>query len=381
MANTIRIKRRVSGLAGAPSGLKNAELAHNEVDNTLYIGKGDDGAGNATSVAAIGGAGAFVDLSTAQTVAGVKTFLSSPQAPTPSANDNSTRLATTAYVDSAVSGAGQVASVNGQTGIVVLDTDDVAEGSTNLYHTQARARAAAVSDAIVDGVTDVAPSQNAVFDALALKLNASEKGAANGVATLDSGGKVPVAQLPNSVMEYLGTWDASTNTPTLANGTGNAGDVYVVGASGTVDFGAGNITFAAGDWVIYSGTQWQKSINSNAVASVNGFTGVVVLDTGDIAEDGNLYFTEARVRGSVLAGFTAAGDLAIAATDTVLQGFEKLQGQVAARLVAANNLSDLANAATARNNLGLGTMAVQNASNVSITGGTIEGVTLDGGVF
>lgn len=51
------------------------------------------------------------------------------------------------------------------------DTDDVPEGGANLYHTTARARAAAVANTITDGVTDVAPSQNAVFDALALKDN------------------------------------------------------------------------------------------------------------------------------------------------------------------------------------------------------------------
>ncbi len=44
-------------------------------------------------------------------------------------------------------------------------------------------------------------------------------------------------------------------------------------------------------------------------------------------------------------------------------------------LLAANNLSDLTNTATARTNLGLGTMAVQNANAVNITGGTITGVT------
>ena len=59
-SNVIRIKRRVTGLAGAPSALKSAELAHNEVDDTLYVGKGDDGAGNATSVVPLAGKGAFV---------------------------------------------------------------------------------------------------------------------------------------------------------------------------------------------------------------------------------------------------------------------------------------------------------------------------------
>lgn len=44
-------------------------------------------------------------------------------------------------------------------------------------------------------------------------------------------------------------------------------------------------------------------------------------------------------------------------------------------LQIANNLSDLNNVVTARTNLGLGSMAVQNANNVAITGGSIVGIT------
>lgn len=114
------------------------------------------------------------------------------------------------------------------------------------------------------------------------KVSSSLLGANNGVATLDSGGKVPVTQLPNSIMDYKGTYDIITNTPTLVNGTGNAGDVYINTAAGTRDFGAGPITVAIGDWLVYDGSVWQKSVNSNAVASVNGYTGIVVLNKSDI---------------------------------------------------------------------------------------------------
>jgi hypothetical protein len=106
------------------------------------------------------------------------------------------------------------------------------------------------------------PSQ-ALLDTYQLR---SEKGASNGYASLDSLGKVPIAQLPSSIMEYKGTWSATTNTPTLANGTGDTGDLYICNGAGSVNFGAGAITFAVGDYVVYSGSIWQRS--SGAVGTV-----------------------------------------------------------------------------------------------------------------
>ena len=75
MSNIIRIRRRTSGSAGAPSSLENAELAFNEVGEVLYYGQGTGGSGGtATSIIPIAGSGAFMDLSSTQTVGGTKTF-------------------------------------------------------------------------------------------------------------------------------------------------------------------------------------------------------------------------------------------------------------------------------------------------------------------
>ena len=50
------------------------------------------------------------------------------------------------------------------------------------------------------------------------------------------------------------------------------------------------------------------------------------------------------------------------------------QTQLDAKVAKASNLSDLASASTSRTNLGLGTMAVQNSATVSISGGSITGL-------
>lgn len=105
MANIIRIKRRSSGGApGAPTSLASAELAYNEQDDTLYYGKGDNSSGQATSIPAIAGSGAFVSLSGNQTVTGEKTFSgsvnlgSNTTAANPATDNNSNKVATTAFV-------------------------------------------------------------------------------------------------------------------------------------------------------------------------------------------------------------------------------------------------------------------------------------------
>lgn len=114
MPNTIRIRRRsASGGSGAPTTLANAELAFGESDRILWYGLGSGGeSGNATSIIAIGGEGAYLAISSGmtQTASGTYTFSggvtfsntvalgASATATTPASSSNSTAVATTAFV-------------------------------------------------------------------------------------------------------------------------------------------------------------------------------------------------------------------------------------------------------------------------------------------
>lgn len=290
MSNTVRIKRRSSGAAGAPSSLQNAELAFNEVDSTLYYGVGTGGAGGtATAALAIGGPGAFVTLTGNQTVAGTKTFSSSPVIPTPSTADDSTKAATTAFVKAqGYLTAAPVTSVNGATGDVVLDTDDVAEGS-NLYFTNSRASAAAP-------VQSVAGKTGTVT-----------------LAVADVSGAAPTASPTFTGIPAAPTASSGTNTTQLAT------TAFVQSAIGAL---------------IDSAPSVLDTLNELAAA---------------LGDDPNF----------------------ASSITTSLSG----------KLTASSNLSDLTSASDARTNLGLGSIATQSASNVAITGGTIDGITFDCGTY
>ena len=100
MANTIRIKRRITGSTGAPSTLAVGELAYNEMDNTLYIGTHNNGT---PQVVPLAGLGEFVRLSNVnQTINGLKTFSQHPVVSETQlgTGENSTKVATTAWVKS-----------------------------------------------------------------------------------------------------------------------------------------------------------------------------------------------------------------------------------------------------------------------------------------
>lgn len=114
---------------------------------------------------------------------------------------------------------------------------------------------------------------------------ASDKGTANGYASLDGAGKVTASQLPSFVDDVL-----EFSSLSALPDTGESGKIYVAIDTGkTYRWGGSSYT----------------EISSGDVNSVNGETGVVELDTGDVSESGNLYFTKSRAQGAI----SVSGDL------------------------------------------------------------------------
>ena len=258
MANTIRIKRRASGAAGAPSSLANAELAFNEIDDTLYYGKGTGGeGGSATTVEAIGGSGSFVSLSGNQTITGNKTF----------------------------------------TGTVVLPTISSLSTSGNVV---------VGGDLTVNGTTTTINSTTLSIDDKNIELASTASPSDSGA----DGAGLTIKGDTDKTFNWLNATDAFTSSEHLELASGKA--FYINGAS------------------VLNATTLGTGVVSSSLTSV----------------------------GTIGTGVWQGTTIAIAYGGT---------GATTASGVRAN--------------LSLGDLALQNASNVTITGGTISSATLSGVTF
>jgi hypothetical protein len=79
-------------------------------------------------------------------------------------------------------------------------------------------------------------------------------------------------------LSYQGTWNASTNTPTLTSSVGVNGYYYITDVAGSTNLN-GITDWQIGDWLLFNGSVWQKIDQSNLVTSVNGQTGAVSVGT------------------------------------------------------------------------------------------------------
>ena len=85
-------------------------------------------------------------------------------------------------------------------------------------------------------------------------------------------------------LSYQGTWNASTNTPTLASSTGINGYYYIVATAGSTNLN-GITDWAIGDWLLFNGTVWQKIDQSETLQFVTSAdASVTVTTTGSTAD-------------------------------------------------------------------------------------------------
>jgi hypothetical protein len=324
VSNVIRIKRRAAGgSTGAPSSLANAELAYNESDagnGILYYGYGTGGAGGtATQVVAIGGDGAFVNLTGNQTISGNKTF----------------------------TGTVSLTTVSGLT-----TTGDVVVGG-NLT---------------VNGTTTTVNSTTVTVDDKNIELGSITSPSD---ATADGGG-ITLKGTTDKTFNWVDASDSWTSSEHLDLASGKSYRINNVVVLSSTALGAGVASSSLTSVGTISGGTWQGT----AIGIAYGGTGAATA-SGARTNLGLAIGSNVQAYSDVLADFAG-----------LTQAANKLPYFDSSTTAATTDFSsfgrsliDDADASAARTTLALGTMAVQDASNVAITGGTISGVTIDGGSY
>jgi len=164
-----------------------------------------------------------------------------------------------------------VQSVNGQTGVVILSTNDIAEGSANLYYTDIRVRnviAGSTTNNLAEGSINLYYTDARVDANIANKTTDDIAEGSTNLYYTDAraDARVQIA-VSNARIDTLGDVDTTTVAPTT------------------------------GQVLKYNGTLWVPGddIDTQLITSVNSKTGAVLLNTDDIGEGStNVYYTSAR---------------------------------------------------------------------------------------
>ena len=405
MANTLRIKRRSSSGAAGVDGLtlENAELAFNEADDTLYYGKGTGGAGGtATSIIAIAGYGAYTTIGTEQTITGNKTFSGTILVPTPTANAHAT---TKLYVDNLI------ANVNSNISNVATSFTVAGDSGSSQTITSG------IDTLTVSGGTGLSSVASAT-DTITINLDntavtAGTYGNANTAVTLtvDAQGRLTAASQSAIAISASQITDLSSNAVTSLSGTAN--EVAVSASNGAITLSLpSNVTIAdsltvTGDLIVNGNTTTLNTstlvVEDKNIVLANAATptdttadgaGITILgstnktfnwvdatDAWTSSEHLNLLAgKEFKIGGTLVLSNTTLGSTVVnsslTSVGTIVTGVWN-----GTTIAIANGGTGATDAANARINLGLGTISVQNANNVSITGGSIDGITFDGGTF
>jgi hypothetical protein len=460
MSSVLRIRRRITGAAGAPGSLKNAELAYNEIENVLYYGKGDTGDGTASSIIQIAGSGAYATTSYVSTnyaalgtsnsfaagftntFAGTLNISGTFQLLGTTVTASAAELNRLAGVTIGTAAAGKALVLDNSRDISNINqlTATSLQNATSSPTFTVSSTGAVVGASLTSATINVgsgafqASSSSATFTTSLQSASFSTSGSGNitaggdliatGNAYASTNKKLATEEYVNSVQQGLDV-KQSVRAATTANITLSglqtidgvslsAGDrvlvknqsnavnngIYVVAvgawtratdANVTANVTAGLFTFVAegtqnsdSGWILTSDDAITLGTSTLTFVQFSG-AGMITIDgastasvTNGLEKDGNYLRLDVRLkRIANLTGVTANKLIYVNGTDT----FDVTDFTATARTLLGG-----ADAAAMRTTLGLGSMATQSSLNVSITGGSIESVTLDkvtldGGVF
>jgi hypothetical protein len=336
MANTIRIKRRLTGATGSPATLKNAELAYNEADagtGVLYYGRGADGNGDATNIVPIGGDGAFVALTGNQTISGTKTVTGTLALTGATIDGFSTTGAVIIGGDLTVNGT--TTTVHSTT--VSVDDKNIELGAVSGVPTDAGADGGGIT---LKGTTDKTFNWVDATDAWTasehLDLASGKSFFINGTNVLSStalGAGVTSSSLTTVGTISGGTWQGSTvgvayggtgqNSFTdgqllIGNSTGNtlskstltAGSgVSITNGNGTITINASGANFTAGDGLDLVGSELSLDLKANGGLVIESTE--LAVDLGASAITGTLAIADGGTGATTASGVRNALDLEV----------------------------------------------------------------------
>ena len=283
MANTVRIKRSTG--SSAPTSLANAELAHAEGSDIIFIGKGTGGAGgSATSIEKIGGKGAFFDKDTTRTA---NTVLSGPTSGSASAptfralvSDDIPSLAHTKIsdfdagvrtnrLDQMTAPTGSV-SFNSQNITNVADPVNAQDAATKGF-VEATSQGLDVKDSCVAATTgnitiSTALNNGDTLDGVTLSTN--DRVLVKDQSTASQNGIYIVGSSPARADDLAAGSDAAGMFTFVEQGTVNADNGFVCTSNkGSAVVGTNNLTFAqfSGAGQITEGDGLDKSGNTLSI--------------------------------------------------------------------------------------------------------------------
>ena len=301
MANTIRIKRSTG--SSAPTTLDNAELAHSEGSDIVFIGKGTGGAGgSATTIEKIGGKGAFFDKDTVRSANAVlsgpttgsdaaPTFRALVAADIPSIahtkiSDFDAGVRTN-RLDQMAAPTGSV-SMNSQTITNVSDPVNAQDAATKGF-VEATSQGLDVKDSCVAATTgnitiSTALNNGDTLDGVSLSTN--DRVLVKDQSTASQNGIYIVGSSPSRADDLAAGADAAGMFTFVEQGTVNADNGFVCTSNkGSAVVGTNNLTFAqfSGAGQITAGDGLDKSGNTLSVdLKANGG---IVIESTEIAVD------------------------------------------------------------------------------------------------